>query len=95
MEVAITVQVLVLQGKFFHENFDIFLGDGIFNVDGEIWKKQRKTASFEFASSKLRDYSAVVFRDYSLKLAFLLNNASMKHQALDMQVRSFILLNYT
>lgn len=26
------------KGKFFYENFEIFLGDGIFNVDGEIWR---------------------------------------------------------
>ncbi|KAG0607846.1 hypothetical protein M758_8G059500 [Ceratodon purpureus] len=73
------------KGKVFHENFDAFLGDGIFNVDGEIWKKQRKTASFEFASRKLREYSTVVFRDYSVKLASILTDASSQHQAMDMQ----------
>jgi hypothetical protein len=94
-EFAITLRVLMLlQGKVFHENFDVFLGDGIFNVDGEIWKKQRKTASFEFASRKLRDYSTVVFRDYSVKLASILTNASMKQQAMDMQVSSSSLHEY-
>nr|CAB3448389.1 unnamed protein product [Digitaria exilis] len=32
-------------------------------TDSELWRKQRKTASFEFASKNLRDFIAIVFRD--------------------------------
>ena len=67
---------------------EVLLGDGIFNVDGELWKKQRKTASFEFASKNLRDFSTVVFREYSLKLHSILSQASFHNQEVDMQVTS-------
>ncbi|XP_068663246.1 cytochrome P450 CYP94D108-like [Aristolochia californica] len=33
-----------------------FLGQGIFNSDGELWKVQRKTASFEFNTKSLRNF---------------------------------------
>lgn len=67
---------------------EVLLGDGIFNADGEHWRKQRKTASFEFASRNLRDFSTLVFRDYSLKLSNILSPASFHNQEVDMQVTS-------
>ncbi|KAG8373659.1 hypothetical protein BUALT_Bualt11G0047200 [Buddleja alternifolia] len=33
-----------------------FLGKGIFNADGELWKIQRKTASYEFNTKSLRNF---------------------------------------
>ncbi|MCD7459488.1 hypothetical protein HAX54_041033 [Datura stramonium] len=33
-----------------------FLGDGIFNVDGEIWKYQRQVSSHEFNTKSLRKF---------------------------------------
>lgn len=72
----------------YHSYMEVLLGDGIFNVDGELWRKQRKTASFEFASKNLRDFSTVVFREYSLKLASILSHASSHNQVVDMQVFS-------
>ena len=66
---------------------EVLLGDGIFNVDGELWRKQRKTASFEFASKNLRDFSAIVFREYSQKLHSILSQASFQGQVVDMQVK--------
>lgn len=65
---------------------EVLLGDGIFNVDGELWRRQRKTASFEFASKNLRDFSTVVFREYSLKLSGILSEASFHNRQVDMQV---------
>lgn len=70
---------------------EVLLGDGIFNVDGELWRKQRKTASFEFASKNLRDFSTKVFREYSLKLCSILNQVSGHNRAVDMQVKPKIL----
>lgn len=65
---------------------EVLLGNGIFNSDGENWRKQRKTSSFEFANKNLRDFSTVVFREYSLKLSSILSQAAFKHQQLDIQV---------
>ena len=80
-----------LKGGTYHSYMEVLLGDGIFNVDGELWRKQRKTASFEFASRNLRDFSTVVFREYSLKLSSILSQASFNNQEVEMQVtfRSF------
>ncbi|KAJ8574320.1 hypothetical protein K7X08_026125 [Anisodus acutangulus] len=64
---------------------EVLLGDDIFNVDGKLWRKQRKTSSFEFASKNLRDFNTVVFWDYSLKLFKILNEASFKNEQVDMQ----------
>ncbi|KAM0961643.1 hypothetical protein FF1_021016 [Malus domestica] len=73
------------KGEVYRSYMEVLLGDGIFNVDGELWRKQRKTASFEFASKNLRDFSTVVFRDYSLKLHSILSRASFQGQQIDMQ----------
>ncbi|GMH15294.1 hypothetical protein Nepgr_017135 [Nepenthes gracilis] len=73
------------KGEVYHSYMEVLLGDGIFNVDGELWRKQRKTASFEFASKNLRDFSTVVFREYSLKLSDILTQASFHKQEVDMQ----------
>lgn len=73
------------KGETYHSYMEVLLGDGIFNVDGELWRKQRKTASFEFASKNLRDFSTKVFREYSLKLCSVLSLASRQNKAVDMQ----------
>ncbi|CAI0405966.1 unnamed protein product [Linum tenue] len=73
------------KGETYHSYMEVLLGDGIFNVDGELWRKQRKTASFEFASKNLRDFSTVVFREYSLKLSAILTETSSHNQVVDMQ----------
>lgn len=73
------------KGTTYHSYMEVLLGDGIFNVDGELWRKQRKTASFEFASKNLRDFSTIVFGDYSFKLCQILIQASFQDQQVDMQ----------
>ncbi|PIM98252.1 Cytochrome P450 CYP4/CYP19/CYP26 subfamily [Handroanthus impetiginosus] len=73
------------KGEVYHSYMEVLLGDGIFNADGEIWRKQRKTASFEFASKNLRDFSTVVFREYSLKLFDILYQSSKLNEEIDMQ----------
>ncbi|XP_066388695.1 cytochrome P450 704B1-like [Miscanthus floridulus] len=73
------------KGDVYRSYMDVLLGDGIFNADGELWRKQRKTASFEFASKNLRDFSAIVFREYSLKLSGILSQASKTGKVVDMQ----------
>ncbi|XP_049369415.1 cytochrome P450 704B1 isoform X2 [Solanum verrucosum] len=81
------------KGEVYHSYMEVLLGDGIFNVDGELWRKQRKTASFEFASKNLRDFNTVVFRDYSLKLFNILNQASFKNEHVDMQINKHDILS--
>lgn len=73
---------------------DVLLGDGIFNADGDLWRKQRKTASFEFASKNLRDLSTKVFREYGLKLSNILCQASIDYRVTDMQVIFFNIFKF-
>ncbi|KAI3927702.1 hypothetical protein MKW92_004830 [Papaver armeniacum] len=73
------------KGEAFHELMEGFLGDGIFNSDGEMWRQQRKIASFEFASRNLRNFSTIVFREYALILSGILHQASICGKEIDMQ----------
>ncbi|KAJ1687124.1 hypothetical protein LUZ63_018514 [Rhynchospora breviuscula] len=73
------------KGKLYQSYMDVLLGDGIFNADGDLWRQQRKTASFEFASKNLRDLSTRVFREYGLKLSNILCQASRDDRVIDMQ----------
>ncbi|OVA05976.1 Cytochrome P450 [Macleaya cordata] len=45
------------KGKSFHVILGDLLGHGIFNVDGEQWKFQRKMASLELGSVSIRSYA--------------------------------------
>ncbi|RCV35056.1 hypothetical protein SETIT_7G208300v2 [Setaria italica] len=57
------------KGATMHDVMEDLLGDGIFNVDGDKWRHQRKVASHEFSVRVLRDYSSGVFRDTATELA--------------------------
>uniref|UniRef100_A0A3Q7EKZ2 Cytochrome P450 n=1 Tax=Solanum lycopersicum TaxID=4081 RepID=A0A3Q7EKZ2_SOLLC len=63
---------------------DLF-GEGIFAVDGEKWKQQRKLASFEFSARVLRDFSCKVFRKGAAKLVSKVSEFSLANQVFDMQ----------
>ncbi|CAL0332812.1 unnamed protein product [Lupinus luteus] len=63
-----------------------FLGRGIFNTDGELWKVQRKTASYEFNTKSLR-YFVLENVTVELQTRFLpiLSRASETDKTLDLQ----------
>ncbi|XP_062001764.1 cytochrome P450 704C1-like [Rosa rugosa] len=63
---------------------DIF-GQGIFIVDGEKWKHQRKLASYEFSTRVLRDFSCSVFRRSAAKLVKIIFEFSDSNRVFDMQ----------
>nr|DAD18630.1 TPA_asm: hypothetical protein HUJ06_020093 [Nelumbo nucifera] len=74
-------------GKGLH-NYEILsdlLGDGIFTVDGEKWRHQRKVSSYEFSAKVLRDYSSVVFRRNAVRLAKMLSDSAASNQIFDIQ----------
>ncbi|KAH7300169.1 hypothetical protein KP509_24G048000 [Ceratopteris richardii] len=62
-----------------------FLGDGIFNSDGDVWKRHRKVASFEFSNRKLRDFSADAFREDALRIVRILHSAARSDNPIDLQ----------
>ncbi|KAI3432113.1 uncharacterized protein J3R85_007500, partial [Psidium guajava] len=63
---------------------DLF-GDGIFAVDGEKWRHQRKLASFEFSTKVLKDFSTSIFRRNAVKLIMKISAAAGAKQIIDMQ----------
>lgn len=53
------------KGPLFQSAFKEFLGTGIFNSDGPVWKVQRKTASHMFNVRNLRDNMSHVFAKHT------------------------------
>lgn len=78
-----------MQGAYNHEILKDLLGDGIFTVDGDKWREQRKVSSYEFSTKVLRDFSSVIFRKNAVKLANLLSAAANDNQSIDINVSSF------
>ncbi|KAF9593407.1 hypothetical protein IFM89_022686 [Coptis chinensis] len=75
------------KGKPFSMVLGDLLGRGIFNVDGNLWKFQRKMASLELGSVSIRSYAfQVVSREIKHRLVPLLSSvASKESNSLDLQ----------
>ncbi|XP_028797459.1 cytochrome P450 704C1-like [Neltuma alba] len=73
------------KGEYQHTILKDLLGDGIFTVDGEKWRKQRKIASYQFSSRILRDFGSSVFKSTAVKLAAMVSEASTPNQMLEIQ----------
>ncbi|KAI9182468.1 hypothetical protein LWI28_025683 [Acer negundo] len=73
------------KGKYNQDIVTDLFGQGIFAVDGEKWKQQRKLASFEFSTRVLRDFSCVVFRRNAAKLVNAISEFAVAGRVFDMQ----------
>nr|POE75290.1 cytochrome p450 94a1 [Quercus suber] len=74
------------KGNRFITLLEDFLGHGIFNSDGELWKLQRKTASYEFNTKSLRNFVMEnVTVEINTRLLPILIKASETQQVLDFQ----------
>ncbi|KAK2993395.1 hypothetical protein RJ640_012636 [Escallonia rubra] len=74
------------KGTRFISILDDFLGRGIFNSDGEIWKIQRKTASYEFNTKSLRNLVMDnVTVEVMTRLVPILKRAADMKRVLDVQ----------
>jgi cytochrome P450 len=75
------------KGKLFTEILGDFLGCGIFNVDGELWRAQRKLAIHEFSARSLREFVMNALEEEVGKqlLPVLEALASRKDEAVDLQ----------
>lgn len=63
-----------------------FLGEGIFNSDGHLWKVQRKTASYEFTTKSLRSFAMEnVIVEIQTRLIPILEKAAEVDRVLDLQ----------
>ncbi|KMT00143.1 hypothetical protein BVRB_1g019640 [Beta vulgaris subsp. vulgaris] len=73
------------KGEYNYGNLSDLLGDGIFAVDGEKWRHQRKVSSYEFSTRVLRDFSSKIFRKNVVKLAKIIADAANSNQIMDIQ----------
>ncbi|XP_059312720.1 cytochrome P450 704C1-like isoform X1 [Lycium ferocissimum] len=73
------------KGWYNYGNLKDLLGDGIFTVDGDKWRGQRKLSSHEFSTRVLRDFSSVVFRKNVAKLSHILSEAANSNKTIDIQ----------
>ncbi|XP_054809932.1 cytochrome P450 94A1-like [Prosopis cineraria] len=74
------------KGQAFRETLTDFLGNGIFNTDGDTWKFQRQVASHEFNTRSLRKFvEHVVDTELNQRLIPILATAAAQDQILDFQ----------
>ncbi|KAJ7972069.1 putative Cytochrome P450 [Quillaja saponaria] len=74
------------KGDLFTIPLHDFLGQGIFNIDGEPWKVQRKTASYGFNSKSLRNFVMDNVRvEIQTRLVPVLAKAAKTGHVLDLQ----------
>lgn len=73
------------KGWYHYDILSDLLGDGIFTVDGEKWRHQRKISSHEFSTKILRDFSSEVFRENAVKLAQVVLECVDANQSVEVQ----------
>ncbi|KAF2300791.1 hypothetical protein GH714_015822 [Hevea brasiliensis] len=74
------------KGKPFSALLGDLLGGGIFNVDGDSWRFQRKMASLELGSVSIRMYAfELIMSEIRGRLIPLLSSMADKEEALDLQ----------
>ncbi|XP_031499767.1 cytochrome P450 94C1-like [Nymphaea colorata] len=74
------------KGKAFSAILHDLLGRGIFNVDGELWRSQRKMASFELGSANVRGFVfGLVSDEIRQRLVPVMEAAERSGAGLDLQ----------
>ncbi|KAK6937834.1 Cytochrome P450 [Dillenia turbinata] len=74
------------KGEYFRKTLTDFLGNGIFNSDGENWKFQRQNASHAFNTRSLKSFvEKVVDEELYEKLIPILSEAAANKTVLDLQ----------
>eukprot|EP01025_Chloroclados_australasicus_P030000 TRINITY_DN3000_c0_g1_i2.p1 TRINITY_DN3000_c0_g1~~TRINITY_DN3000_c0_g1_i2.p1 ORF type:complete len:529 (+),score=20.02 TRINITY_DN3000_c0_g1_i2:49-1635(+) len=75
------------KSQIFHEVSEEFLGDGIFSVDGELWRMQRKSLSHMFTTRLLRGYISDILNKQCQTLCKVIqqNNQKFVNEFYDIQ----------
>ncbi|KAF8707080.1 hypothetical protein HU200_030310 [Digitaria exilis] len=74
------------KGKTFAALLGDLLGGGIFNVDGDAWRHQRKMASLELGSVAVRSYAfKIIAQELESRLMPLLAGAAGSGEVVDLQ----------
>ncbi|KFK37646.1 hypothetical protein AALP_AA3G010200 [Arabis alpina] len=72
------------KGKPFTDILGDFLGDGIFNVDGNLWLKQRRLATHDFTPKSLREFVTVLRTEVNNELLPFLDAAAQDSKHFDL-----------
>jgi cytochrome P450 len=75
-----------VQGWYHNSSLKDLLGDGIFAVDGDKWRQQRKVSSYEFSTKVLRNFSSIIFQKNVARLAHISSEATVSNETIDIQV---------
>jgi len=75
-----------VKGEYMMDIIRDLFGEGIFAVDGDKWRQQRKLASHEFSTRVLRDFSCASFRRSAAKLARVVSEISEAKQIFNIHV---------
>ncbi|KAG6528128.1 cytochrome P450 704C1-like [Zingiber officinale] len=73
------------KGWMHYELLKDMFGNGIFVVDGDKWRHQRKLASYGFSTKALRDFSSAIFRKNASKLAHVVSSYAESNEKFDVQ----------
>lgn len=74
------------KGKPFTDILGDFLGKGIFNADGDLWRAQRKLACHQFSVRSLRNFAVGTLRDgVETKLIPVLERLAEEDRVIDLQ----------
>lgn len=73
------------KGEKTREKLNDMLGEGIFNADGDMWRKQRRIANAVFCGRTLKDFSLKSFREDTLHLLEILDAAAKSKQSVNLQ----------
>lgn len=74
-----------IKGSEFADRFREVLGNGIFNVDGQIWKTQRQIAAQLFTRNTMSEFMTQVFLEHSNILVQRLSFIAKQGTIIDMQ----------
>ncbi|KAM5557182.1 cytochrome P450 704C1 [Rosa sericea] len=73
------------KGEYLHSLISDVVGNGIFSVDGEKWRHQRKTSSSQFSTKVLREFSSEIFKNNAVKVADIIHEAATSDKSIEMQ----------
>ncbi|XP_004308144.1 PREDICTED: cytochrome P450 704C1-like [Fragaria vesca subsp. vesca] len=74
------------KGSYVYNLITDSMGDGIFAVDGEKWRHQRKASSSQFSTKVLRDFSSDIIKTTAVKLCCIIHEAAAGDKPIEMQV---------
>jgi len=74
-----------IKGPEFTFNFGDVLGQGIFNVNGDSWKVQRKAASHMFSRKNFATFMSEIFVHHGHTVLEILEKASKNGECIDLQ----------